>query len=582
MIRPHYDWRLPEPLLDPPPLLDFSTPVATLLARRGFSHDDALLRFLSAGDADLHALDGMADAEPALARIERVLADGETIAVWGDYDADGITAVAIWTLALRAAGSSPLHYVPSRLAEGYGVSKLGLVELKERGASLVITSDCGVANLDEAQFARSLGLDLIVTDHHLPGPVLPAAAAVVDPHRSDCRYPNPDLTGAGVAFKLATELLARRGVVVPDLVALAAIGTVADVAPLTGENRAIVRLGLDALAHARAPGLRALLGRAAADAARPTWRDLAFGVAPRINAAGRIADARLAVSVLLAASAEEAERLADELETVNRLRQALTRMAVDGIAAVDRHADATGPLVVRNDEWPPGILGLVASRLLDTLRRPIAAVSAAGDELRGSVRAPGDFHAALALRACAEHLTKLGGHPSAGGFSLSPDCYPQFVTAFSALPRPFPADMPEPRPPRELSIDLVLSARHVGWDICGELERLAPYGPGHPEPVVAISGLVVGDARPAGPDGRHLTLRMLRHRESFDAVLFELPDGRPIPESGTILDLVATLERDRWMGEERLRLRVHDYADAAASPLASRTRVPALAGASAR
>jgi single-stranded-DNA-specific exonuclease len=576
MIPPRHPWLLPEPLLDPPRFEGFGAPVATLLARRGFRDDHELRRFLEAGSSQLHDVALMADAGVALDRLDAALAGGERIAIWGDYDADGMTAVAVWMVALRALGADPLRYVPSRLAEGYGLSAAGLSELAARGVRLVMTCDCGVVNVAEVEHARRLGLDVIVTDHHIPQAALPRAVAVVDPHRADCGYPDPDLTGAGVAYKLACALLARHGAGAPDLAALAAVGTVADMAPMTGESRAIVRLGLEELAVTERAGLRALLARACENPSLPTGRDLAFGIAPRINAAGRIADVELAIDLLLATDADEAERLAEELEEVHRRRRALTasaieeaRQLVDAGAAGPSTAD--GAIALRNDSWPAGILGLVAGRLCDRLGRPVAAVSLVGEELRGSVRAPEDFHVAEALAACAEHLTKRGGHAGAGGFSLSSDAWEAFRERFGTLPRPYPSSLPaSSRAAGAIAVDLVLPASHLGWPLADEIGRLAPFGPGHVEPILAVTGLRVLDARRVGADGRHLSLRMRRGLETFDAIAFDAAPERPLPDVDAPLDLVGTLERDRFGGLPRLRIRTLDYAHSDASPLVAR------------
>jgi single-stranded-DNA-specific exonuclease len=572
VIGPRLEWHLPEPLLDPPALAGFGRPVATLLGRRGFHDDAQLTAFLEAGMASLHDASLMADADVALQRLERALDAGERIAIWGDYDADGMTAVVVWSIALRALGAEAVRHVPSRLADGYGLSAAGLQRLAAAGVSLVVTCDCGVANAGEVEVARGLGMDVIVTDHHLPAGELPRAVAVVDPHRPDCTYPDPDLTGAGLAYKLAVALLERRGAAAEDLAGIAAIGTIADLAPMTGESRAIVRLGLGELAVTRRAGLRALLARACEKPEAPTARDLAYGVAPRINAAGRIAEAELAISLLLEEDAEAAERIADELEAVNTSRREMTAAAVH---EAERAAAALGggiaPIALRGDSWAPGIVGLIAGRLADTLGRPVAVVAPARDELRGSVRAPADFHAAAALEACAHLLIKRGGHAGAGGFSVAVAGWEAFARAFSQLPRPFPPDLDLAlEPAGRLAIDLVLPAVHLGWSLAEEIDRLAPFGPGHVEPILAVTGLRVGDARRIGPDGRHLSLRMLRGAETIDAIAFGSPVDRPVPEEGSLLDLVGTLERDVFQGEPRLRIRVLDYATADASPLAAR------------
>lgn len=571
MIAPRLEWLLPEPLLDPPAFAGFGRPVATLLARRGFRDDDGLRSFLEAGEPGLHDASLMADADVALARIERALAAGERIAIWGDYDADGMTAVAVWSIALRAVGAEAARHVPSRLAEGYGLSRAGLERLAAAGVGLVITCDCGVVNVAEVEDARRLGMDVIVTDHHLPSGPLPNALAVVDPHRPDCAYPDPDLTGAGIAFKLAAALVARRGVTVPDLAAIAAIGTVADMAPMTGESRAIVRLGLAELVATRRAGLRALLARAADHPDQPTARDLAFGLAPRINAAGRIDDAELAISLLLEEDPAAAERIADELEVVHRRRRELTVAAVEVATKLAATAPGSGPVAIRDDEWAPGIVGLVAGRLSDALGRPVAVAARIGDELRGSVRAPLDFHVAAALEACASLLSKRGGHAGAGGFSLQAEGWNAFAAAWAALPRPYPAD-PARSPERagRVAVDLVLPAGHLGWALADEIERLAPFGPGHVEPILAVTGLTVVEARRVGASAEHLAIRLRRGAETFDAIGFGTPLDRPLPEAESRLDLVGTLERDEFQGMPRLRLRVLDYAEAGESPLAAR------------
>ncbi len=577
MIVPSLEWVLPEPVPDPPAFSGFGRPVSTLLARRGFVDDTQLNGFLSAGAGALHDLSRMADADLALDRIDAALAAGERIAIWGDYDADGMTAIVVWVTALRRLGADPVRYVPSRMAEGYGLSESGLRHLADDGVSLVITCDCGVGNAVEVEVARAIGLDVVITDHHLPPTPLPRAVAVVDPHRADCNYPDPDLTGAGLSYKLAAALLSRHGVAADGLAAIAAIGTVADMAPMTGESRAIVRLGLAELAKTSHAGLRALLSRSVEAPEQPTARDLAFGVVPRINAAGRIADAELAIGLLLEEDAARAEELVTELEAVHERRRELTTLAIDAARTLAAASPGTAPLVLRDDTWAPGLVGLVAGRLCDELARPVAAATLIGDEVRGSVRAPADFHVASALEACATHLTKRGGHAAAGGFSLAAPGWEAFSRAFSDLPRPFGVDAAEAERPGRQVVDLVLAARHVDWGLADELGRLAPYGPGHLEPMVAVTGFVVSDVRRIGQREQHASFRLKRGFETFDAVAFGLDAERALPEVGDAIDLVGTVERDEFGGQPRLRLRVIDYAHTDASPLLARRLPPVLA-----
>ena len=574
VIVPSLDWLLPEPVPDPPAFPGFGRPLATLLARRGFREDEQLQRFLQAGAGALHDLSRMADAERALDRIDTAIADGEKVAIWGDYDADGMTAIVVWVTALRRLGIDPVRYVPSRMAEGYGLSESGLRRLAAEGVGLVITCDCGVSNAAEVAFASTLDLDVIVTDHHLPPDVLPPAVAVVDPHRKDCAYPDPDLTGAGLSYKLAAALLARHGLPADGLAAIAAIGTVADLAPMTGESRAIVRLGLEELARTDHGGLRALLRRSSEHPGQPTARDLGYGVVPRINAAGRIADAELAMQLLLEEDPMRAEALANDLELVHERRRTMTTEAIEAARVLADASPGTAPLLVRDDSWVPGLVGLVAGRLADSLARPVVAATLVGEEVRGSVRAPADFHVAAALEACRAHLTKRGGHAAAGGFSVLPQDWDAFMAAFSALPRPFPVSggMDAQRPGRQV-VDLVLPARFLDWDLADQMERLAPYGPGHLEPVLAVTGMVVGDVRRVGAKEAHAVFRLRRGLETFDAIAFGLDAGRSLPEPGTEIDVVGTLERDVFGGIPRLRLRVIDFASSAASPLLAR-RLP--------
>jgi single-stranded-DNA-specific exonuclease len=578
---PSLEWLLPEPVPNPPRFTGFGVPVATLLARRGFTEDDGLQRFLQAGAGALHDLSRMADADRALDRVDTAIAAGERIAIWGDYDADGMTAIVVWVTALRRLGVEPVRYVPSRVAEGYGLSEPGLRELAAAGVTLVVTCDCGISNASEVEIARELGVDVVVTDHHLPPPVLPRAVAVVDPHRADCTYPDADLTGAGLAYKLAAALLARRGRSDEGLAAVAAIGTTADLAPMTGESRAIVRLGLDELARTEHAGLRALLRRSSEHPGQPTARDLAYGVVPRINAAGRIADVELAIGLLLEEDALRAEALADALEAVHDQRRELTKTAVETARALAA-ASEPGPsaLVLRDDAWAPGLVGLIAGRLADDLARPVAAATLVGDEVRGSVRAPVDFHVAAALEACGEHLSKRGGHAAAGGFSVLPDRWEAFGIAFRTLPRPFPLDAGvERQRPGRIVVDLVLPARYLDWSLSDQLERLAPYGPGHVEPVIAVTGLRLTEARRVGQRESHVAFRLRRGLETVDAIAFGWDPDRPLPEPDIDLDLVGTLERDTFGGLPRLRLRVLDVATAHASPLAARRLTPLLAAA---
>ena len=576
VIAPRLEWLLPDPVAEPPTFTGFGRPVSTLLARRGFRDDAGLQAFLQAGAGALHDLSRMADADRALDRIDEALRAGERIAIWGDYDADGMTAIVVWVEALRRLGADPVRYVPSRLAEGYGLSESGLRELSASGVQLVITCDCGVSNAAEVEVARALGLDVVITDHHLPPAVLPRAVAVVDPHRPDCAYPDVDLTGAGLSYKLAAALLARHGLPTDGLAAVAAIGTIADMAPMTGESRAIVRLGLDELARTSHAGLRALLARSCESPGQPTARDLAFGVVPRINAAGRIADAEVAMSLLLETDPTRADAMADELELVHERRREMSKVAIDAARLLAEAIPGEAPLVIRDDAWAPGLLGLVAGRLADDLARPVVAAALVGDEVRGSVRAPVDFHVAAALEACAAHLTKRGG-PRSGRWIQRASLVVGGVRGRVRSPRTAarrgigrrgPASRPPAGRPRS---SIAVPRLGTGRTSSAASRRTAPdiSSRSLPSPGCA-SAASAGSAR----------MRPTSHSaccagsSPSTRSAFGMDAERSLPDEGALVDLVGTLERDTFGGMARLRLRVLDYADAAASPLLTRRTVP--------
>jgi single-stranded-DNA-specific exonuclease len=299
-----------------------------------------------------------------------------------------------------------------------------------------------------------------------------------------------------------------------------------------------------------------------------------FGIVPRLNAAGRIADAKLALDLLVATDQATADGLLAELETVHGRRQELTRVAMTRARELAAAAPGATPLALRDDEWAAGLLGLVAGRLADELARPVAAATLVEGEVRGSVRAPADFDVTIGLEACAAHLTKRGGHAAAGGFSAPPDAWDGFAAAFAALPRPLPEDAAATLArPDEVAVDLVLPARYVSWALLEEIAGLAPFGAGHPDPVLAVTGLTVGDARRVGADASHLSLRLRKGLETVDAIAFGLGEDRPSPEPGSAIDVLATLESRTLDGQPRLQLRLIDYATADASPLADRRRV---------
>ncbi len=575
MIHPRYRWILPSPVEVPASMAEaarghgLADGAVSLLAARGVLDAMAVDAFFAPPEAGLHDPHLLPDADRFVARIERAREAGERVLVFGDFDADGLTGLAILVRTLRRLGVEVSTHVPDRVEEGHGLSQAGILAAERAEATLIVTVDCGSTSVAEVADAASRGIDVIVTDHHRVPDVVPAAVAFVNPHRPDGAYPDRRLTGAGLAFKLAMLLLgARTGRDLPtDLVALATVGTVADVAPVLGENRSIARLGLEAIRAGASPGVAALLRRSGVDAATADLETIAFTVAPRLNAAGRVGEAGDAAALLLADDAAEADALAERLEAANAERRDLTRTAVaDARAAVagaqaERaagHAEAAtiaAATILRGD-WPVGIVGLVAARLAEEHGRPAVVGANLGALVRASCRSDGRLDLAAALRACEDLLERHGGHRGAAGFEIAAERWDAFRERFLALA----ADAAPADPRVTLRVDLALAADGVDYPLLRDLGRLAPYGPGHPDPLLAVAGLTVTRVRPA--NGGHTQLTLKRTRDVLDGIAFGRADLAETVRPGDVLDVVARLSSRRFGGFESLQLEVRDVATA--------------------
>ncbi len=569
VVRPRYRWRFPRPSVIDPGLAaagrrhGLSDRVVALLASRGVADAAELDGFFGPPAAVLHDPARLPDADRFLERLRAARRRGETILVFGDFDADGLTGLATVTGALRAFGLDAEPYVPSRIEEGHGLSRQAIETAGASGRSIIVTVDCGTTSVDEIEEAVARGIDVLVTDHHRVPDRLPPALALVNPHRPDAEYPDRRLAGSGVAFKVAQLLLADE----PDGPAialgfadLATIGTVADVAPILGENRAIARLGLERLRTAPRPGLAALLARAAVQPASVDLETIAYVIAPRLNAAGRVGEAAEAADLLLAEDPTEAARLAETLEGANLTRREWTKQAVGEarLAAAELAAElagevAPGATIVRGP-WPIGIVGLVAARLADDHGRPAVVGAEMGDVIRASCRSSGGFDLAAALQACSDLLIRHGGHAGAAGFELQSDRWPAFRERFLALAATTaPSD---PRP--ELRIDLALPAPQVDYPLLAELARLAPTGPGNPDPLVAVLGLTVARVRLA--NGGHTQLTLRRDRDVLDGIAFGREDLAEALKEGDRVDVVARLMTRTFGGYESMQLEIRDVA----------------------
>lgn len=521
-----------------------------LLAARGVTLEDDLRRFLGDPAGSLHDPRRLPDAAAFQARISLARERSERILVFGDFDADGITGLAIMTLALRRLGIEAIPYVPSRLEEGHGLSRAAVEAAGAAGAAVIVTVDTGSSSIDEVAAANAAGIDVLITDHHRVPAVLPPALAIVNPHRADADYPDRRLAGSGVAFTLARLLIGDAALQLADL---AAIGTVADLAPVLGENRAIVQLGMERLRAGARPGLAALMAVAGIAPADVDLERLSFGLAPRLNAAGRVGEAFDAALLLLADDPAEAKRLAQVLEAANLARRDLMKAAVAEARTSPDAVDDAAATVVRGP-WPVGIVGLVASRLADERRRPAIVGADLGSIVRASCRSSGDLHLADALAACSDLLIRHGGHAGAAGFEIATERWTEFRERFVALA----AESGPPDPVPTLAIDLAIRGRDVDYALHRDLQRLAPCGAGNPEPLVAVLGLTVTKVREAG--GGHTQLVLKRRLDVLDGIAFGWPELSREVSEGDVIDVVAQLRSRRFGGIESLQLEIRDAA----------------------
>jgi len=529
-----------------------------LLARRGVT-DAGMLDAWFADPLDgLHDPRLLPDADRLLGRLRQARDRGERVLVFGDFDADGLDGLAIMVLALRHFGVEVEPYVPSRLDEGHGLSLAAVDAAARSGATVIVTVDTGTSSAAEIAVADARGIDVIVTDHHRVPPDLPPALAVVNPHRSDSAYPDRRLAGSGVAFKVAQLLLADEPggpQAALDLADLAVIGTVADIAPIMGENRSIARIGLERLRRSPRPGIAALLAKARVAPEAVDLDTISFALAPRLNAAGRVGEALEAAHLLLAEDAETAARHADALEVANSTRKDLMASAVAEARALVAAA-ADGPASIVRGPWSVGIVGLVAARLAEDRARPAIVGAEVGDMVRASCRSDGSLDLGAVLEGCSDLFTRHGGHAGAAGFEIAAERWEAFVERFTRSAGAVAP--PDPRP--ALHIDLAVPALEVDYRLHRELASFVPYGPGNPEPLVAVLGLTVTRVRPAGDGHTSLTLR--RSLDVVDGIAFGRADIAELVRAGDRIDVVARLVSRRFGGVESLQLDIRDAAPA--------------------
>lgn len=545
--------------------LDLLPPTARVLAGRGLSEAGLVREFLNptlSGMLDPFLLAGM---EQAVDRLVMARQQQERVCIYGDYDVDGVTATALLVSGFSALGLQVGYHIPHRMDDGYGLNSEALQAIRAGGATLCVSVDCGVTALEEALTCHRIGLDLIITDHHLPLETLPEALAVVNPHRPDCRYPFKGLAGVGVAFTLLVGLRSRLreldlfGDNGPDLrqwLDLVALGTVADVVPLVGQNRLLVAAGLQRMGNGTRTGVEALK-QVSGISGGVTAGQVGFRLGPRLNAAGRLESAVPGVELLLTGDSSIAALLAQELDQANNQRQAVERQILhEAQAMIEAGGGVAGrhSIVLASADWHPGVVGIVASRLVERYHRPTILMAQQDDgTVKGSGRSIPGFHLLDALHDCAPLLTRYGGHRAAAGVLLAAEQCAAFADAFEqAAARRLAEEDLVP----SLMIDLELEPEALTVSLVNDLQRLAPFGAGNPEPVVCIRGLRVLEKKIVGTE--HLRLKLGRGRHYLQAIAWRMA-GRHLPE---LVDLAGIPEIDTWGGGSRLQLRVKDIKEA--------------------
>lgn len=525
--------------------LGISETTARVLVRRGYG-DAATARSFLAGMDPGHDPSLLGDMDAACERIRAAIASKQRICVHGDYDADGICATALAVLVLRELGADVAWHLPSRFEEGYGVSGETLDRLAEEGCGLVITVDCGITAVAEVARAKELGLEVVVTDHHRPGDELPDCP-IVATRPSD--YPFAELCGTGVVYKLGQALLGPGAEALRRHLDLVAIATISDVVPLVDENRYLAREGLKALARTQKPGLQALMRSAGVDPAAVDAGAVGFRLAPRINAAGRLQHPETALQLLLTDHPTEASEFAGRLEELNRERQAVEdRIVREAVAQVEAWPESRRQrrgYVVADAGWHEGVIGIVASRLVERFHRPVVLIAGTEGDWKGSGRSIPSFDLHAALGACSEHLSRFGGHRAAAGLSIDPARVGAFAEAFGAA---VDAELPEEELQPRTTVDAVVSGEELTLDLCTELGHLAPFGLGNPGVTLLLPSCDLSDVAQTA-DGKHLRFRVRhRNRPAGSAIAFGLGSRVDSARREVRHDVLFRLEENRWNG----------------------------------
>lgn len=534
------------------------SPVETMLLERGYVNPEDRHAFLNPQISHLHDPFLLPDMQVAVLRIKTAIKNNEKIAVYGDYDVDGMTSTAIVYKTLVALKAQVTTYIPERFSEGYGVNREAIEGLASEGVKVIITVDCGITAIEAAAFAKSVDVAFIVTDHHECQAVLPDAFAIINPKRLDSVYPYDMLAGAGIAFKLSQALMDQEDrSLFSDCLQLAAIGTIADIAPLTGENRIIAKFGLEAIQGTQMKGLLALIEVAGLSHKTITAGHIGFGIGPRLNAVGRLEHAKEGVALLLTEDEQYANGLAHRLNHLNQERQALEKSIFEKALTMMDQSDihtASGILVVWGESWHVGVVGIVASRLTERFYRPSIVLSLKEGVLKGSARSIDGFSIFEALLSQEDKLLKFGGHEQAAGLTLPLEALPAFLEGLKVYcQNKLTKDLLVPK----LEITTRLTSKDIGHHLMLELEQLAPYGMGNPKPIFRYDQLMVDHARMIGKEANHLKLVLNDENRLLEALQFNTPI-RSLPKRGERIDLACQLETNTFNGVESIQMHLKD------------------------
>ena len=549
-------WKIPYMPPRPPEALlraGFSPLLSLILALRGYGDAESAQKFLSADTAMLVDPYLLTDMAPAVERIRLAVRQHEKVAVYGDYDVDGITSTCLLTGFLRSLGLDCTAYIPDRICEGYGLNSAAIDTLSKGGATLIITVDCGVTGIAEARHAREIGVDMIITDHHECMDTLPEAVAVIDPKRPGSLYPNTDLAGVGVAFKLICAIDGSAERCLEQYCDLVAVGTIADVMPLTGENRVITEKGLEKLQRDPVFGLHALIAEAGLGDKRITAGSIGFTLAPRINAAGRLGQATRAAELLMSQSSEQAFELAGELCRLNRSRQQLELEIWNEALAMLGDEPPRHPIVLASSGWHQGVIGIVASRLTEAFGLPAIMICLDGENGKGSCRSYGGFNLFEALTACSSHLVSFGGHAMAAGLNIRRENIGAFRQALAEY-----YDSNPPTSEISLCVDLRIdSAEMLSMSCVSSLEKLEPCGNGNPKPLLCITGAELLSVVPIG-GGKHLRLRVRKFGQIYECVFFSCTPEELGAHEGELIDIAFYPQINEFRSRRSVQLLVTD------------------------